>query len=107
MTTSASTTFSPSRRRTTRSTPCVLGCCGPMLMTSSFVSNMALLDVPRCPHLEPVGRALEQQLARPLERVILPLRVSLPFVGHEDAPQVGMSAEPDAEEVEDLPLEPV
>src|SRR5712691_3108643 len=41
MTTSASTTFSPSRRRTTRSTPCVLGCCGPMLITSSLVSNIA------------------------------------------------------------------
>src|SRR5206468_3583299 len=41
MTTSASTTFSPSRRSTTRSTPCVLGCCGPMLITSSFVSNIA------------------------------------------------------------------
>src|SRR5712692_4083887 len=41
MTTSASTTFSPSRRSTTRSTPCVLGCCGPMLSTSSLVSNMA------------------------------------------------------------------
>src|SRR5207244_5507843 len=41
MTTSASTTFSPSRRSTTRSTPCVLGCCGPMLITSSLVSNMA------------------------------------------------------------------
>src|SRR5262249_55959625 len=41
MTTSTSTTFSPSRRRMTRSTPCVLGCCGPMLITSSLVSNMA------------------------------------------------------------------
>src|SRR6267143_1562468 len=41
MTTSTSTTFSPSRRRTTRSTPCVLGCCGPMLITSSLVSNIA------------------------------------------------------------------
>src|SRR5215207_5727592 len=40
MTTSESTTFSPSRRSTTRSTPCVLGCCGPMLMTSSSVSNI-------------------------------------------------------------------
>src|SRR5574338_534067 len=43
MTTSASTTRSPSRRSTTRSTPCVLGCCGPMLMTSSLVSNISLL----------------------------------------------------------------
>ncbi len=40
MTTSASTTFSPSSFSTTRSTPCVAGCCGPMLMTSSSVSNI-------------------------------------------------------------------
>ena len=40
MTTSASTTFSPSSFSTIRSTPCVAGCCGPMLMTSSSVSNI-------------------------------------------------------------------
>src|SRR5437879_2092200 len=40
MTTSLPTTRSPSSRSTTRSTPCVLGCCGPMLRTSSSVSNM-------------------------------------------------------------------
>jgi hypothetical protein len=40
-TTGGNATFSPSSRSTTRSTPCVLGCCGPMLITSSSVSNIA------------------------------------------------------------------
>src|SRR5207253_4200516 len=100
ITTSASTTFSPSRRSTTRSTPCVLGCCGPMLITSSFVSNIAPWTVPpvssafpvllnvglvaRLAQLQPVDRVLHQQLARPLERIVLPLRESLPVFRPQD-----------------------
>src|SRR5256885_2777005 len=104
MTTSASTTFSPSRRSTTRSTPCVLGCCGPMLITSSLVSNIAPWTVPpvssalpvllnvclfaRLAQLQPVFRIFHQQLARPFERIILPLREALPVLGHENAPAI-------------------
>src|SRR5512142_3381960 len=100
MTTSASTTFSPSSRSTTRSTPCVLGCCGPMLITSSLVSNIApwtappvssafpvLLNVglvPRLAQLQPVFRIFHQQFARPFERIVLPLRVALPVLGHQN-----------------------
>src|SRR5579864_2578606 len=40
-------TFSPSSRRMTRSTPCVAGCCGPMLMTSSLASRNVLSGVSR------------------------------------------------------------
>ena len=36
---SAATTRSPSRRTTSRSVPCVAGCCGPMLSTMSPVSS--------------------------------------------------------------------
>src|SRR5262245_56219656 len=118
MTTSQSTTFSPSSRSTTRSTPCVLGCCGPMLSTSSLVSNIAprtvsgctLLNVgflPRLPELQPVERVLHQQLARAFERIVLALRTSLPVLGHQDAPSIGMADEADAEHVVDLALEPV
>src|SRR5207344_1143454 len=105
MTTSASTTFSPSSRSTTRSTPCVLGCCGPMLITSSLVSNIApwtvaglsralpvLLNVrlfPRLAQLQPVFRIFHQQLARALERIVLPLRKPLPVVGHQNAASIG------------------
>src|SRR4051794_29296128 len=102
MITSVSTTFSPSSRSTTRSTPCVLGCCGPMLITSSFVSNIAprtVVSITRYPslasswltdrhaapsldvrffarltQLQPVERILHQQLAWTFERVVLALR---------------------------------
>ena len=39
-----------------------------------------------------------------LHRIVLAQGMALPFVGHHDAAQVGMSAEADAEEVEDLAL---
>src|SRR5262249_19304940 len=118
MTTSASTTFSPSRRSTTRSTPCVLGCCGPMLITSSFVSNISpwsvlgcgLLNVglfPRLTQLQPVDRAFHQQLAGTFERIVLPLRIALPVFRHQNAAAIGMSFEVDAEHVEHFAFEPV
>src|SRR5712691_6796412 len=120
MTTSASTTFSPSRRSTTRSTPCVLGCWGPMFNTSSLVSNMAprtvfgtssaLLNVSLVAGLaevEPVERVFHQQLAGAFERIVLPLRKSLPVVGHQNPPTIGMSREIHAEQVPHLALEPV
>src|SRR3954451_15821048 len=123
MTTSASTTFSPSRRRTTRNTPCVLGCCGPMLITSSLVSNIApwtvfgvssalpvLLNVrlfARLAQLQPVFGVFHQQFAGALERIILALREPLPVVGHQDPAPIGMAGEVDAEHVVDLALEPV
>src|SRR6185295_17310382 len=123
ITTSASTTFSPSRRSTTRSTPCVLGCCGPMLITSSLVSNIAPRTVPgvsralpvllnvglfaRLAQLEPVDRVFHQQLAGAFERIVLPLRKALPVVGHQDAPPIGVAREVHPEHVVDLALEPV
>src|SRR5262249_12800432 len=116
MTTSASTTFSPSRRSTTRSTPCVLGCCGPMLITSSRVSDIwpwmicGLVNVgffPRLAQLQPVDRILHQQLARAFERMVLALRISLPVFRHQDPPAIGMAGEIHAEHVEHFALEPV
>src|SRR3954468_4470398 len=111
MTTSASTTFSPSRRRITRSTPCVLGCCGPMLITSSFVSNMApctvcgctLLNVcffPLLAQFQPVQRVLHKHLAGSLERVVLALRIALPVFGHQDPSAIGVAGEINTEHVE-------
>src|SRR5579864_7305328 len=121
MTTSQSTTFSPSRRSTTRSTPCVLGCCGPMLMTSSSVSNIAPRTVCcsmagtlltfrlflRLTEPQPVERVFHQQLAGPLERIVLALRETLPVLRHEDAPTIGVTGEVDAEHVPYFTLEPV
>src|SRR4029079_7499252 len=109
MTTSASTTFSPSRRSTTRNTPCVLGCCGPMLITSSLVSNIAPRTVPgvssafpvllnvsllaRLAQLQPIQRVFQQQLAGTLERIVFPLGNPLPVFGHEDAAAIGVAGE--------------
>src|SRR6266487_6094346 len=120
ITTSASTTFSPSSRSTTRSTPCVLGCCGPMFSTSSLVSNIAprtvpgesraLLNVcliPCLAQLEPVERVFHQQLAGALERVVLSLRKALPVLRHQDPPAIRVSGEVHAEQIPHLALEPV
>src|SRR5213080_4385687 len=162
MTTSQSTTFSPSSRSTTRRTPCVLGCCGPMLITSSLVSNIApwwtvcvsiknsvgewrrdsgfgiwdlqnpesqripksqripnpsesriptrsldLCFFPCLSELQPVERILHQQLAGTFERIVLALGESLPVLGHEDAPAIGMAGEVHPEHVVHLALEPV
>src|SRR3979409_2631159 len=123
MTTSASTTFSPSSRSTTRSTPCVLGCCGPMLITSSLVSNIAPRTVPgtssalpvllnvrlfaRLAKLEPVERIFHQQFARTFERIILPLRKALPVVWHQNTPAIGVPGDVHPEHVVYLALQPV
>src|SRR5258708_34464402 len=123
MTTSASTTFSPSRRSTTRSTPCVLGCCGPMLITSSLVSNIApwtvvglssalpvVLNVrlvARRAQFQPGDRVFHQQLAGALERIVLPLREALPVVRHQNAPAIGVAGEVHPEHVVHLAPQPV
>src|SRR4051812_39512519 len=78
-----------------------------MLMTSSEVPSIALLDVAVATSPEPVGRTLDQQLARTLERIVLALRMPLPVIRHQDAAQVGMAVEHDPEHVEHLALEPV
>src|SRR5262252_8209029 len=121
MTTSQSTTFSPSRRNTTRSTPCVLGCCGPMLITSSSVSNIAPRTVSPCMNgvlfnfrfflglteLQPVNRIFHQQLARPLQRIVLALRKPLPVFRHQNTAAIRVAGEVHAEHVPHFALEPV
>src|SRR6266851_7754671 len=62
---------------------------------------------PGLAQLEPVERILHQQLARSLERIVLPLRKSLPVVGHQDAPPIGVAGEVHPEHVVHLALEPV
>src|SRR4051794_29325294 len=105
MTHSVPVTFSPSSFTMTRSTPCVDGCCGPMLRTSSVESRkvwaMGLLSAlnaevflhPAVVHLNNV--------------VVLAQRMALPLVGHENALQTGMVGKLDAEHVEDFALQPV
>src|SRR5690348_4856798 len=46
-------------------------------------------------------------LAAALHRIVLAQRESREFIRHQDAPQVGMTAKPDAEHVIDFALQPL
>src|SRR6185369_12616665 len=96
MRTSVSVTISPSSISLSRNTPCVLGCCGPMLMSIISVRNISILSAEL--HVIPVV---------PPGRIFLPQRVPLPFIGEQDAAQVRMTLEGDAQEIEGLPFVPV
>src|SRR5437899_7127466 len=107
----ASTTVSPSSSSATRSTPCVEGCCGPML--SVMVSVRTVSDLLGRRVLERgVGRDAARRVVgeRHLlvaERRILAQRPALPILGEQDPGEVGMAGELDAVEVEGLALVPV
>src|SRR5262245_26751564 len=114
----ASFMTSPSARTTKRSTPCVDGCCGPMLSVMSSVarpppgvSRWTSTSKPASPISSP--SALQEAFARRGDAVVLlgldevlPERVPRPVLRHEDAAEVRMALEADAEEVEDLALFP-
>src|SRR5580704_2477531 len=109
MTHSSPRTFSPSRRRMTRSTPWVAGCCGPMLMTSSLASRKVLSGVSRSSGESVFGSVIAQVLGRQLlaalnpqvdlyplivllqNAVVFAQGVALSTVGQQDALQVGMA----------------
>src|SRR5947209_2387738 len=118
---------SPSVRSTRRSTPCVLGCCGPMLTSissvrtsnsttvgsrvggvamainfpRSLISNLqsAIYNLQSSPSSNPM--VLQREL------VILPQRVADPIFGEQDAVQVRMADEQNAAQVVNLALVPV
>src|SRR6266516_41053 len=99
------TTYSPSSSRTSRSTPWVEGCCGPMLMIMVSSRTGWTLIAPSHPSL--VGRRDEGALVlggHPRQRVVLAQRMAHPSLGHLDPAEVGMPVEHHAEEVEDLPV---
>src|SRR5579864_2479659 len=73
MTHSSPMTFSPSSRRITRSTPCVAGCCGPMLITSSLASRNVLSGVSRSSGESVLGSVIAEILRVPSAEI---LRVS-------------------------------
>src|SRR4051812_31564782 len=88
-------TFSPSSSRTIRSTPWVEGCWGPMLMNMVSSRMSARVSPPSgvrasadiALHRPLVDGGDERALvlrADPAERVVLPQRVALPVVRHED-----------------------
>src|SRR2546422_6092544 len=114
----ASFITSPSARTTKRSTPCVEGCCGPMLRVMSSVARPPS-RVSRCTSTSNPARPISPsrlQQAFPRRRdtmVLLGLDEVLaqgmprPVLRHEDAAQVRVAVEDDAEKVEHLALLPV
>src|SRR4051812_19005421 len=106
-------TVSPSSSMTTRSTPWVEGCCGPMFRTMcrpwpspTGAASAAGTDATRSSSAFMVLLVLIRVLI-PVDRVVLAQRVTVPVVGHQDAARIGMIPELDAEHVEGLPLVPI
>src|SRR5881397_1864512 len=114
----ASFITSPSARTTKRSTPCVEGCCGPMVRVMSSVERPPSL-VSRCTSTSNPARPisasrLQQALPRRRDAVVLlgldevlAQRMARPVLGHEDAAEVRVVLEGDSEQVEHLPLLPL
>src|ERR1700692_704498 len=101
--TSALTIFSPSSSRRIRNTPCVDGCCGPMLRTMVCSRPVAVCTVV----MAQVGSSPNYKSARALHGIILAERVAFPIFREQQAAQVGVPFKPNAEEVEDLAFVPI
>src|SRR5438067_11073112 len=123
-------TVSPGSVSSRRSTPCVAGWCGPMLIVKSSVVGSA--SVPTTGRVGPVPmRSSVTDFSRsrygtesgslliPLGHLVLveredhrlaahrevaPLRMALVVLWHQDPAEVGMAGEDDAEHVVDLAL---
>src|SRR5438876_6031351 len=133
----AATTISPSSSRTSRSTPWVLGCWGPMLtvivsvrisvMTalicnsgfrirnsnlhphSEFLIPNSSISLKALPELR-FGHLQRLGIARRfvnLHGIVFPQRIPFPVVGHQQTSRIRMPVEHDAEQIPDLALEPV
>src|SRR5438067_7517210 len=124
-------TVSPSSSSTSRSTPWVEGCCGPMLMIIVSSLRGTRVVIWSRTVVGPGGRVLMRTPRRggasrrqPLvdrrhadvglvrradaaERVVLAERMALPVLRHDDPAEIRVAVERDAEEVEDLPFLPV
>src|SRR5947209_20330323 len=95
------TTVSPSSSRRRRKTPCVDGCCGPILrtMVSPLVSVLTIVDLQsllfsRCRFVPFWTREGDLCLGK-----VLPQRVANPPLRHQDAAQVRVPLKFDAEHV--------
>src|SRR6185369_14993055 len=104
---SVPSTFSPSSLRITRSTPCVDGCCGPMLRTSSVESKNVASGIKGSLAAFDIQVFLHPSIVLLENPVVLAQRISLPLCGQQDAAHVGVAGEFDAEHVEDFAFQPV
>src|SRR5258708_15433375 len=107
MTHSVPKTFSPSSLRMTRSTPCVEGCCGPMLRTNSVESRKVESGIPKSLAAFDSQVFLHPALVLLENSVVFAQREALPLVGQQDAPHVGVPREFDSEHIVDFALQPV
>src|SRR5258708_29110724 len=96
----ALTIVSPSSSSTTRSTPWVEGCCGPMLSVIVSVRTVAdLLGLERREvgrRQTPARRVVRERDLLIAERRVLAQRPADPVLGQENAREVGMAVERDA-----------
>src|SRR5215217_7962785 len=118
-----SRTISPSSVVSKRSTPCVAGWCGPMLMVSSSScspSGSIVTERSRSRYgtwsgsvIVPGSSVIPARQLRLVEgvdhrlaahREVAPLRVALVVLRHQDAAHVGVAVEDHAEHVEHLAL---
>src|SRR3954463_15531766 len=93
-------TTSPSSSSTRRSTPCVLGCCGPMLTVIVSLRSSATMH-PVALHVgAELGFGHRQRLVGlrrllDLYRVVLPAGMAFPVFRHQQPPQIRMAGEDD------------
>src|SRR5690349_22251110 len=81
ITQSVPSTFSPSSFKMTRSTPCVEGCCGPMLRTSSVESKNVASGILRLLTAFDTQVLLHPLLVLLKDGVVLAQRIALPLLG--------------------------
>src|SRR5215475_56864 len=124
----ADRTISPSSVSTSRSTPCVLGCWGPMLTvivsvrrpdSSSFTSLITgvivsatagqpiAFDVDGKLFLCDLQRLGHMRRPADLHRRVFSQGKALPVFGHQQTPRIRMVIKGDAEQIPHLALEPV
>src|SRR5437867_11323515 len=104
---SVPSTFSPSSLRMTRNTPCVEGCCGPMLRTNSVESKKVESGIRALLAAFDSQVFLHPALVLLNNSVILAQRISLPLFRQKDTLHIGVSRELDPEHVEHLALQPL
>src|SRR5688500_4738493 len=108
----ADRTISPSSSSTRRSTPCVLGCCGPILTVIVSLRSSATSMRPFQAIAFEVGpefffadfkRLVGLCRLANLDGIVLPLGMSFPVLRHQKTAQIRMPAEDDTEHVPDFP----
>src|SRR5579872_293264 len=104
MSTSALIIFSPSSSSSTRSTPWVDGCWGPMLRTMVCSRPVAVCTVVMA---QVCSSSPDPKSARPLHGIILAEGIAFPIFREQHAPEIRMAVKVNAEEVKDFAFVPI